>query len=206
MAAGAWVMWWPLFHDGHWTWRLNILVPAVYTVQLLVKGLILQDPNDTDVLTMTRTGNPRELLNGPILFTAIMMGVGLWLFRQRLGVVVMACLGFGDGVAPLMGYYLPIGSYPTWPFGLNDRKTLSGSMGFVMASIVGYYLMKFVIVKDDDTSWSNKNNTNDDDWAMIVQVSTVAAITEGLCGAFDNPCIALSILLTYYYFWTMKAI
>jgi phytol kinase len=198
MAAGAWIVWWPFFHKDHWTWRLNVAVPVIYTIQLFVKGLILQNPKDTDVQTLTRTGDPKELLNGPILFTIVMTAVGLCLFRQQMGVVIMSCLGFGDGVAPLMGYYLPFGSYPTWPFGPNDHKTLSGSIVFVMASVIGYFLMEFVI-DDDVVGTSLTRSKGGDDLAMILQVATVAAITEGICGPFDNPIIALSALLTYQY-------
>ncbi|KAL3915443.1 MAG: hypothetical protein SGILL_005651 [Bacillariaceae sp.] len=189
MAAGAWIVWWPFFNEEHWTWRLNVLVPAVYTIQLFVKGFILKDPNDTDVQTMTRTGDPAELLNGPILFTLLMTWVGLSLFREKMGVVIMSCLGFGDGVAPLMGYYLPFGAYPTWPFGPNDKKTLSGSIGFVVASVVGYHLMRFIIL----------NETGGDDLNMILQVATVSAVSEGICGPYDNPTIALSAALSYRY-------
>ncbi|KAG7366682.1 WD40-repeat-containing domain protein [Nitzschia inconspicua] len=177
IAAGAWIIWWPFFHPDHWTWRLNVLVPAVYTIQLFVKGFIIQNPNDTDVQTMTRTGNPKELLNGPILFTVIMTLVGLFQFRQKMGVVIMTCLGFGDGIAPLMGYYFPFGSYPTWPFGANDRKTLSGSMGFVVGSVAGYFLTKFVIAQDEG-AMAKHDVDDDNEWEMILQIATVAAIKD----------------------------
>lgn len=197
MAAGAWIVWWPLFDTSHWTWRLNILTPAVYSIQLFIKGYIVQDPNDVDVQTMTRHGDPKELLNGPFCFTLIMNAVGLFLFRKRIGVVIMSCLGFGDGVAPIIGYYVPFGSYPTFPFGTHDRKTLSGSLGFVMASVMGFYLMRFVILPAD--TMIPNHEASIDDFSMIVQVATVAAITEGICGPYDNPGIALSTAWTYQY-------
>lgn len=56
MAAGSWILFWPLFDTSHVTWKLNITVPAVYTVQLFVKGAILRDPNDAEVKTLTRHG------------------------------------------------------------------------------------------------------------------------------------------------------
>jgi dolichol kinase len=199
MTAGAWIIFWPLFEREHWTWRLNVMVPAIYTVQLFVKGLIIRDPNDIDVQTMTRTGNPAELLNGPIFFSSIMTVVGLSFFRQTMGVVIMSCLGFGDGVAPLLGYYLPFGYYPTFPFGPNDRKTVSGSLGFFVASVIGYYLMKFVVDVDYDHAHSFSNGGGEDDFKMILQVAAITAITEGICGPFDNPCIALSAGLSYYF-------
>lgn len=45
-----------VFDTSHWTWILNSAVPAVYFIKLIVKGLILADPNDPDVKTMSRTG------------------------------------------------------------------------------------------------------------------------------------------------------
>jgi phytol kinase len=197
MAAGAWIIWWPLFSQDHWTWRLNILVPSIYTVQLFVKGCIIKNSDDVDVQTMTRTGDPKELLNGPIFFTLLMNLVGVFFFRQKIGVIVMACLGFGDGVAPLVGYYLPFGSYPTWPFGPNDRKTLSGSLAFVVASVLGYYLMRIVVNIEENDDGSSAL-VDDDNLRVILQVATIAAVTEGICGPYDNPCIAMSAGLSYY--------
>lgn len=193
IAAGSWIIFWPAFDVGHWTWKLNVLIPAVYTIQLFVKGAILRDPNDSDVRTMTRTGSPIELLNGPILFTILMTIVGLQLYRNQLGVAIMACLGYGDGIAPLVGYYFPCGTYyPTFPFGPNDKKTLTGSLGFFVASLVGYRLLSFLIVERDF-------ETGGEEFEMIVKVSALAAVTEGLCGAYDNPSIALSVALAYTY-------
>lgn len=202
VAAGSWIVFWPLFSIDHWTWRLNILVPLIYTIQLFVKGAILRDPNDVDVQTMTRTGDPTELLNGPILFTMIMNLVGLFCFRHQMGVIIMSCLGFGDGIAPLIGYYFPFGYYPTYPFGDNDKKTFSGSVGFVVASVIGYFIMRFVIaVNDDDDSikgvLTQMDGTIMEEFTLILQVATLSAITEGICGPFDNPCIALSAAFAY---------
>ena len=45
IAAGSWIIFWPCFDVSHWTWKLNVLVPAVYTIQLFVKGAILRNPN-----------------------------------------------------------------------------------------------------------------------------------------------------------------
>lgn len=210
VAAGSWIVFWPLFAEEHWTWRLNVLVPVVYSLQLFAKGAILKNPNDPDVRTMTRTGSPSELLNGPLLFTLIMTAVGLRLFRTQLGVVVMTCLGFGDGIAPLVGYYFPLGSYPTFPFhnDTNDRKTLSGSMGCFVAAVVGYHALKFVVLLDGgdheyeyDHDYDNNRfmNNGDDELAMIVRVAAIVAITEGISGSYDNPGIALSAVVAYHY-------
>ena len=172
-----------------------MLVPAIYTIQLFVKGAILKDPNDTDVQTMTRTGSPAELLNGPILFTILMTIVGLKLYRNQLGVVIMACLGYGDGIAPLVGYYFPCGThYPTFPFGPNDKKTLTGSLGFFFASVFGYHVLGGLIL-DSERDFA----VGAAELQMIATVAAVVAVVEGLCGPYDNPCIAISATLVYFY-------
>jgi dolichol kinase len=180
VAAGSWIIFWPLFSTEHWTWKLNILVPAIYSVQLFVKGAIIQDPNDIDVKTMTRTGNPTELIYGPLFFTIIMNIVGIWCFQKEEGIVIMACLGFGDGMAPLAGGFFPFGKYPTYPFGPKDQKTLSGSLGFFVSSIVGFYLLRSILM---DGSW---------DFGMILRVASITSVAEGITGAYDNIFIALT--------------
>lgn len=216
VAAGAWIIFWPLFSIEHWMWKLNIVVPFIYTIQLFIKGAIVRDRNDADVQSMSRTGDPIELLNGPILFTMIMNLVGLFCFRHRMGVIIMSCLGFGDGIAPLVGYYFPFGYYPTYPFGTNDRKTLSGSVGFVVASVLGYFIMQFVIIVvendesnvvallKDDSYWfqTDVRMSLKEEFMLILQVASLAAITEGISGPFDNPCIAISATFAYKFLAT----
>ena len=195
IAAASWILLWPLFNTDHWTWKLNVTVPAIYTVQLFVKGAILKDPNDQDVKTMTRTGAPAELLNGPIMFTIIMTYLGLQKYRSQLAVVILACLGYGDGIAPLVGYYFPCGTqYPTYPFGPNDKKTVTGSIGFYLASLVGYKVFSFLIL-DENRDFAE----GEDEWRMVSTMASLLAVLEGLCGPYDNPVIAVAATLIYPY-------
>jgi phytol kinase len=186
VCAGSWIVFWPLFSQEHWTWRLNILVPATYSVQLFVKGFIIQDSNDIDVKTLSRSGKPIELCYGPLLFTIIMNICGLELFMKPEGIYVMACLGFGDGIAPLAG---GIGAYPTFPFGPKDKKTLSGSFGFFVSSIVGMILLKTIIL--------GKGVEND--WPSMMRMAFAGTVAEAASGAMDNPFIASAVYVTAKY-------
>ena len=132
VAAGSWLLFWPLFDDAHWTWRLNIAVPAAFTCTMLLKGALLRDKNDPDVRTMSRTGEPYELLLGPLFFTLAMDVVGLCFFRTQVGALMMAALGVGDGVAPVAGargslrYQL-----------LGRGKTVEGSAACFAGTVLG---------------------------------------------------------------------
>lgn len=192
IAAGCWIVSWPWFAVDHWTWTLNVVVPVVYSVQLVIKGAIVKDPTDPDVRTMTRSGRPSELLKGPLFFTLLMTTIGLFFFGSQVGVVIMACLGFGDGVAPLVGHYIPLNSYyPTIPFGTRDRKTLTGSLPFFLASLVGYHLLAFVICD------GSRPFEGDEENSAVAKIAVAAALAEGLSGPYDNPLIALVAALAY---------
>lgn len=189
VSAGSWILYWPLFTQDHWTWKLNVLVPAVYSVQLFVKGALLRDPNDKETRTMTRTGNPTELLYGPLYFTLVMQYVGLQCFETSLGITIMACLGYGDGLAPLVGTYMPFGRYPTFPF-RGETKTLSGSLAFWAASILGYAIFQAVCLSQKEAQV---------DHAKVLQIITLAAVTEGISGSFDNITVPLCVYLAFKY-------
>jgi len=37
LAAASLVLFWPLFDQAHWSWRLNVLVPVIFTLRLFIK-------------------------------------------------------------------------------------------------------------------------------------------------------------------------
>jgi dolichol kinase len=191
VAAGLWVLFWPLFTLEHWTWRFNILVPAVYSFRLLIKGVFIQNPNDPDVKRLSRSGKPMELCNGPLLFTLVMCICGIYLFRTDAGIYVMGCLGLGDGLAPLAGAYVPFGHYRTFPFGPKNYKTLSGSILFFASSVFGIILLGSVVMGVEMA---------DIDWKTTILVSLIGAIVEAATGPWDNLSIPLAAFASFQYF------
>ena len=85
VCAGCWIVFWPLFDVGHWSWRLNVLVPTVMSLKLFYKGFILADPNDVDVRIMSRSSSPSELLYGPLHFGLFMIWLGITKFMTTEG-------------------------------------------------------------------------------------------------------------------------
>lgn len=183
VGAGCWCVFWPYFSQDHWTWQLNVGVPAIYTVQLAVKGLWLNDPTDPDVVTMSRSGRPIELCQGPLLFTLVMVYCGLYQFRTDLGVFIMGALGFGDGIAPLFGKRYPWGYYPT--FGKGERKTLTGSLAMFCATVIGIAILQPLILKVVPSGAG---------MARTLGVAMAATVAEGLAGKWDNPVVAAAVV------------
>lgn len=178
MAAGAWPMFWPYFDETHPSWRLNITVPFLYMLQLS-KSAISGDRDDPLVKTLSRTGDPNELWYGPLFFTLVMNFTGLFAFRERESIYIMSCLGFGDGVAPLIGSWYPYGRYPTHPFDEKSKKSLTGSLAFFVASILGYQILK------------SSGRGEPGSMAEFLPVAAMCTITEGISGAYDNLAVAI---------------
>ena len=133
LAGCVWVLlYWNLFDASHWTWKLNVLVPVAQTLTFILKGAILRDPHDPDVLALCRTGAPYELLLGPLCFALVMDVMGLYFFRTQVGALMMSAMCVGDGVAPLAG------AHGTHRYQLLGRsKTLEGSAACFVGCMVG---------------------------------------------------------------------
>ena len=184
ISAGSWVVFWPLFYGGHWSYIFNIAVAVLWTLLFLVKGLTASS-DDPAVKTMTRTGDPKELLRGPLFFTLVMEFIGIFYFMKLEGVLTMAALGWGDGLAPVFGKYYGKTKYSVW----GNEKSLQGSLAMLIFTIIGALIL---------TAFSNFifNYQPADLIRNIVIVAFVATIVEAVSPKdIDNLLIPLSVLI-----------
>ncbi len=140
VAAGSWVIFWPLFCAKDLSYVLNIAVAVLWTILFIVKGLTASS-EDYAVKTMTRSGDPKELLRGPLFFTLVMEVLGVFFFMNYAAVVTMAILGWGDGLAPLIGKYYGRRKYKL----LGREKTIEGSLGMFLFGFLGSLILVFVV-------------------------------------------------------------
>ncbi|MHA1942579.1 MAG: diacylglycerol/polyprenol kinase family protein [Candidatus Hodarchaeales archaeon] len=144
IAAGSYIWIW-LFIDtsDQLSAMFNIIVPALFFATFLFKGFNATS-EDKDVKTMTRTGDPKELLKGPLYFTIVMMVAGTLFLDTWVGVFMMAIVGWGDGIAPYIGKKYGGKTYKTF----GSEKTFTGSLGVFVFSVAGclvFYLLLGVI-------------------------------------------------------------
>jgi phytol kinase len=180
IAAACSCLFWTVFDEAHWTWRLNITVPAIYALKLIVKGFILKDPNDYDVKTLSRTGRPIELCQGPLMFAIVLVYTGLYQFKTDVGVYMMAAMGFGDGIAPVVGTFVPFGYYKIG----GGIKTLSGSAGVFVGTVIGIVFLRAAIGAPS-TPYTDR----------VLGVAITATLAEAVSGKWDNLVIAASVWL-----------
>ncbi|NTU92015.1 MAG: phosphatidate cytidylyltransferase [Chlorobiaceae bacterium] len=140
ICAGSTIVFLPLFREGDWSHYLNITVFAVWTLLLVQKGLFAAD-DDQAVKTMTRTGDKRELLKGTLYFVVVAMLCGTIYYKQFAGVLAMAVLGWGDGLAPIVGT-----RYGRIKYKILSDKSVEGSLAFLVGSLLaGLFFVKLIV-------------------------------------------------------------
>jgi len=102
VAAGSWLIFWLVYDSSHWTKYLNITAAFIWTILLLLKGFTAKQ-DDQAVKTMTRTGDRKELLRGPLYFTLVMNLLGTVFYSTPFALTAMGFLTWGDGLAPVVG-------------------------------------------------------------------------------------------------------
>ncbi|MER2598808.1 MAG: phosphatidate cytidylyltransferase [Caldilineales bacterium] len=132
------VLCWLLYSNGVQSRWLAALVPAAITLQFALIGLgVMQD--EGAVQAMSRSGDRRELLAGPLQYGVVFVVATLlfWL-NSPIGIVILMILCGGDGLADIIGRRFGAAKLP-W----NPRKSWAGSaamflggFGFALAYLV----------------------------------------------------------------------
>jgi len=97
------VLCWNLFSAEPRARFLATLVPFAITTQFLLVGLgVMKDP--AVVQAMTRSGDPREILRGPLYYGIVFVVCTVVFWRHSpVGILALMLMCGGDGLADLIG-------------------------------------------------------------------------------------------------------
>ncbi|XP_022970488.1 farnesol kinase, chloroplastic [Cucurbita maxima] len=143
----AFMLCWPMFSSGHRGALLASLIPGVNIIRMLVLGLgILKD--EATVKSMSRNGDCRELLKGPLYYVATITLVCIFYWRTSPISIALICnLCAGDGLADIVGR-----RFGSRKISYNKNKSLAGSVAMVSAGFLAsvgymYYFSSFGYVE-----------------------------------------------------------
>jgi len=136
------VLCWLLFKDAPSARYLAALVPLAITIQFILVGLgVMQD--EAAVQAMSRTGDRREILRGPLYYGLVFVLLTIFYWRDSpIGIVALMLMCGGDGLADIVGRRFGTLAVP-W----NTTKTWAGSLGMFLggwifaAAILAIYVL-----------------------------------------------------------------
>lgn len=124
------VLCWLLFPNTLASRYIAALVPFAITVQFFLVGIgVIRD--EAAVKAMSRTGNPREILRGPLYYGIIfvVLTIIFW-YESPIGIVALMLMCGGDGLADIFGRRYGRTHIP-W----NPNKTYMGSLGMFIGGL-----------------------------------------------------------------------
>ena len=135
------VLCWFLFQetpDARW---LAALVPFAVTVQFALIGLgVIKD--EASVQAMSRSGDPREILRGPLFYGIMFVVLTIVFWRDTpTGIVALMMLCGGDGIADIIGRKVKSPKL-SW----SENKSIAGSLGVFFGGWILSALILFIYV------------------------------------------------------------
>jgi phytol kinase len=130
------VLCWLLFPDQPESRWLAALVPFMIVLQFALVGMgVIKD--EAAVQAMSRTGNPREILRGPLYYgiAFVILTIVFWK-NSPVGMTALMLMCGGDGLADIVGRRM---ASPKLPW--SGDKSLAGSLsvfagGWLMSAFI----------------------------------------------------------------------
>jgi len=136
------VLCWLLFPGKSIDRFLASLVPGLISLQFILVGLeVIKD--DSAVQAMSRSGNPRELLRGPLFYgIAFVVLTILYWVDSPIGIISLMLMCGGDGLADILGRRFGRKKLP-W----SSRKSWIGSLGMFLGGWVFAFGISIIYLK-----------------------------------------------------------
>ncbi len=131
------VLCWFLFDDAPSARWLAALVPFAITVQFALIGLgVMKD--EASVKAMSRTGDPQEILRGPLYYGIMFVVLTLAYWKDSpIGIIALMMMCGGDGIADIVGRRFVSPKLP-W----SREKSVAGTLGVFLG---GWVMSAFII-------------------------------------------------------------
>jgi phytol kinase len=132
------VLCWLMYPDLPVSRWLAALVPLLITAQFALVGTgVIKD--DAAVRAMSRTGDRREILRGPLFYGIVFVAVTLLYWKASLiGIPALMMMCGGDGIADIVGRRVHSMKLPWSP-----EKSLAGSLSVFLG---GWLMTMFIFV------------------------------------------------------------
>ncbi|MBK8618745.1 MAG: phosphatidate cytidylyltransferase [Anaerolineales bacterium] len=135
------VLCWFLFRDTPDARWLAALVPFAITLQFALIGLgVIKD--EASVKAMSRTGDPREILRGPLYYGIMFVVLTVVYWKDSpVGIIALMMMCGGDGIADIIGRQIKSAKLP-W----SKEKSIAGTISVFAGGWVFAAALIFIYV------------------------------------------------------------
>ena len=186
------VLCWLLFPAPDlWYYRwLAALVPLLFTIQFALIGLGLVN-DEASVKAMSRNGDRREILRGPLFYGIIFVVMTLVFWKDSpIGMIALMLMCGGDGLADVMGRGFKSSKLP-W----NGDKSWAGSLGMLLGGWVLTLLILGIYVLAKSHGFASFG----DYLLPVTLIAVLAALVESLpLRDVDNITVTLAAVALGY--------
>jgi dolichol kinase len=196
LVGPVYILTWLLFSGKIFSRYIAMIVPILFVVQFTAIGTgRLKD--EAFLRSMSRSGDPSELLKGTLYYAIIIVVVTiLWFYMPPTGLndanpaalVIIGCLAGGDGLADIIGRRFGGDN----KFGIRGaQKTIAGTTGMLLGSFLFSYMLVGIFSIGIPTF--NLFHLG----VPILIISIVATIAEALSPPnIDNFIISIAVIIT----------
>jgi len=181
------VLCWFFFNNDPSARWFAAIVPLLITIQFLLIGLgVIKD--EASVKAMSRTGDRREILLGPLFYGAVFVTLTLIYWKASpIGIIALMILCGGDGFADIIGNRF--GSKHKIPW--SKEKSFIGSLALFLGGAIFSIIVLLIFIT---------NNIFDGLWVTyiirILIISFVVMIIESLpIKHIDNITVPLAAVI-----------
>jgi len=194
-AGPVFVITWMLFSGEIISHYIAVIVPLLFVLQFVAIGTGFMK-NESFVASMSRSGDPKELLGGTLYYSIVMvLMTWFWFYVPSTGIgnanptalLIIGCVSGGDGLADIIGR--KFGGEKK--FGVKgSEKTIVGSIGMLFGSILVSSIL-VLIFSLEVTSFNIATLI-----LPIIVVSIVATVVEALSPkGTDNFTVFLAVII-----------
>jgi phytol kinase len=184
------VLCWLLFNDNPINKYLAALVPLAFTLQFLLIGTgVIKD--EASVKAMSRTGDRREILRGPLYYGIIFVILTIVYWKSSpIGIVGLMLMCGGDGLADIFGR-----KWGTQKIPWNKGKSWIGTAGMLLGGWVLSVLTVWIFTIASVLSGSILAYL-----LPITIISIVGTLVESLpLRDIDNITVTISAVIVGYF-------
>ena len=185
------VLCWLLFPGDPTDRYLAALVPGLISIQFTLVGLgVIKD--EAAVQAMSRSGNPREILRGPLFYGIIFVVLTIlyWL-DSPIGMIGLMLMCGGDGLADIVGRKFGRKKLPWSP-----QKTWLGSMGMLLGGWLFALVILLIFIAAGTFSGPIKQYI-----LPITLIAVVGSLVESLpIKDVDNITVTLAATIVGHFF------